>query len=142
MAFKKIVILGDPIYSTEQANAAITPGHLVEYISTGKVQKQADGGVNCGRMFMIEKSLAGGEIGDACVANEQIELAHCRGGDQIYAWLSDGETVVIGDLLEAGTTDGELIKLASGQPIAIAREAKDLSASANAAAARIHIEII
>ncbi len=142
MAFRKIVIKGDPIYSTVQANAAITPGHLVEYISTGKVQKQAGSASNFARMFMIEKSLRGGEIGDACVENEQIEVASCYGGCEVYAWLSDGETVAIGDELEAGTTDGELIKLSSGQPIAIAREAVDLSASANSAAARIHVQII
>lgn len=142
MAFRKIVIKGDPIYSTVQANAAITPGHLVEYISTGKVQKQAGNALNYPMMFMIEKSLRGGEIGDACIENEQIEVASCYGGCEVYAWLSDGENVVIGDELEVGTTDGEFIKRSSGTPVAIAREAKDLSNSANAAAGRIHIQII
>jgi len=142
MAPKTIIVKGNPIRGEKVANAAITPGHLCEFISTDKIQKQAGNALNFLRMFALENSLIGNEIGTDYAAAQQVQYGIFNGGDEVYAWLSDGENVVIGDELEAGTTDGELIKRSSGTPIAVAKEAVDLSASANTAKGRIIAIII
>ena len=142
MAPKTIIVKGEPVRGEKVANAAITPGHLCEFISTDKIQKQAGSGLNFLRMFALENSLIGDEIGTAYAAAQQVQYGIFRGGDEVYAFLSDGENVVIGDELEAGGTDGELIKRSSGTPIAVAKEAVDLSASANTSNGRIIAIII
>ncbi|MFQ5452467.1 MAG: hypothetical protein ACE5DQ_02805, partial [Candidatus Paceibacterota bacterium] len=58
-----------------------------------------------------------------------------------YCWLSDGESVVVGDQLEYGTTDGELVKRSSGISVATALETVDLSASANTAKGRLQVMV-
>ena len=39
MAPKTIIVKGNPVRGEKIANAAITPGHLCEFISTDKIQK-------------------------------------------------------------------------------------------------------
>jgi hypothetical protein len=143
MAVKTITVKGDPVRFERAANAAITPGHLIELISTNKVQKQAGDSTRFAAMFALENSLIGDEIGTDYAAAQQVQCGHFRPGDEVYAWLSDGENVVIGDELMAGTTDGELVKhTGTNVAIAIAKEAVDLSASSNSAKGRITAIII
>ncbi|MBT6051239.1 MAG: hypothetical protein HOG49_30945 [Candidatus Scalindua sp.] len=142
MAPKTITVKGNPVRGEKIAAAAITPGHLCEFLTAGTIAKQATAAVNCLRMFALENSLIGDEIGTDYAVSAQVQYGIFGSGDEVYAWLSDGESVVIGDELEAGTTDGELIKLASGQPIAVAKAAVDLSASANTAKGRVIAIII
>lgn len=123
------------------AQAAITPGHIIEKISTGKVQKQATGALNSPFIVAIENSLFGKEIDTDYVADEIVQFATLQKGNWAYCWLSDGENVVIGDELEYGTTDGELIKRSSGISVATAEEAVNLSASANTTKGRIKVSV-
>lgn len=141
MAFRKITIKGDPVRGEALANAAITPGHLIELISTGKVQKQAGNALNHPMMIALENSLAGDEIGTAYAAGDMVQYGVFGSGDEAYVFLSDGENVVIGDELEVGSTDGEFIKRASGVSVATALEALDLSASANTTNGRLRVMI-
>ena len=139
MAPKKIIIKGNPVRGEDTANAGITPGHIIELISTGKVQKQATASLNSPKMVAIENWVKGDEIGTAYAANEQVQWAICGSGDEAYCFLSDGENVSIGDELEFGTTDGEFVARSSGISVATALEAVDLSASSNSAAGRIKL---
>lgn len=123
------------------ANAGITPGHIVEFISTGKVQKQAVAALRSPFTVALENSLVGGEIDTDYAADDKVQIATLKSGDWAYCWLSDGENVVIGDELEFGTEDGELKKRSSGISIATAREAVDLSASSNTTKARIKVMV-
>jgi len=142
MAPKTIIVKGNPVRGEREAEAAITPGHLCEFTSSNTIQKQAGNALNYLRMFALENSLIGDEIGTAYADGDMVQYGIFRGGDEVYAFLSDGENVVIGDELEAGSTDGELIKRASGTPIAVAKEAVNLSASANTSNGRIIAIII
>jgi hypothetical protein len=131
MASKTITVKGNPVRGEKYANAAITPGHLCEFISTDRIQKQAGDSTRFLPMFALENSLIGSEIGDAYASGEQVQYGIFNAGDEVYAWLSDGETVVIGDELMAGTTDGELLKQTSTNvAIAVAKEAVTTSGAA------------
>lgn len=146
-----------PIREEALANAAITPGHLIELMSTGKIKVHASAGGNVkGAFFALEDELQGREIGTAYTAGELVQYNHFRPGDRVNAILADGETVVIGDeLMSAG--DGTLKKYVAQQDVSadittiapnlivgIARTALDLSGSsaADPASARITCQII
>lgn len=92
------------------ANAAITPGHLIEIMSTGKVRKHATAGGNAApKMFALEDELQGKGIDDAYAADDPVQCWITQPGERVNAILKDGETVVIGDLLESAG-DGTLRK--------------------------------
>lgn len=131
------------------AAGAITPGHLIELASTGKVQVHSSAGGFAQKIFAFENELEGEGLANALAAGDRVQCYYMRAGDEVYALLKDGENVSIGDkLVSAG--DGTLQKAAvdsSGTVVeetivAIALEAVDLSASANTAAGRIKVEIV
>lgn len=91
------------------ANAAITPGHLVEVMSTGKVRVHASAGGNALPMFALEDELQGRGITTAFAADEPVQVWVPYRGDMVYAILKDGEDVAVGDFLESAG-DGTLQK--------------------------------
>ena len=91
------------------ANAAITPGHLVEVMSTGKVRKHATAGGNVLPMFALEDELQGNDIDTDYDAADQVQVWIPGRGDIVYAFLKNGEDVAIGDFLESAG-NGELQK--------------------------------
>ena len=92
------------------ANAAITPGHLVELLSTNKVRKHATAGGNAlPKMFALEDELQGKEIDDDYSADNPVQVWVCQPGEVVNALLKDGENVAIGDALESAG-DGTLQK--------------------------------
>jgi hypothetical protein len=105
MSTKSVIIKN---YSNIQeeyiANAAITPGMLIELMSTGKVRKHSTAGGNCEKMFLIEDALQGKGINDNVAAGDQIRAWVAGRGDQVNALLRDEENIAIGDYLES---DGE-----------------------------------
>lgn len=116
------------------ANAAITPGMLVELMSTNKVRAHADERGNvCPPMFALEDELQGKSITDAYVAGDKVQCWVAQRGEEVYALLKDGENVAIGDKLESAG-NGYLTKFGSDsismeQIVAIALEAVDRSTS-------------
>lgn len=122
------------------ANAAITPGMLIEEMSTGKVRAHANAGQTALSMFALEDELQGGGIDDAYAANDQVQCWIAGRGDNVYALLADGETAVIGSFLESNG-DGYLKVYAADSAgaveypnsiVGIALEALDLSSSSGA----------
>lgn len=120
------------------ANAAITPGMLVQLMSTGKVRAHATANGNAIPMFALEDELQGKGIDDAYAAADPVQVWIPTRGDRVYALLSDGENVVIGDFL-ASNGDGYLQKFVGGDSnaneelpleiVAMALEAIDRSTS-------------
>lgn len=150
MAYKKISIVGTPKLKEYTANAAATPGHLAELMSTGKVRKHATAGGSCQRRFFLENKLAGKTIADAYVADEQAQVGVFSPGDEVLALLYDGETAVIGSKLESagdGTlrvvdADASVGDIAVQSIVGEALEAVDMSSSSAAdPSGRILIEI-
>ena len=93
------------------ASAAITPGHLVEFVasSTGEIKAHATAGGNALPMFALEDELQGKGINDAYAHEDPVQCWIPGRGDVVNALLKDGEHVEIGDWLESAG-DGTLQK--------------------------------
>lgn len=138
---KRIHLLGDGRHEEALASAALTPGHLIELISTGKVRKHASAGVRCEKLFALEDALQGRTIDTAYAADELVGFVVCQPGDVVYAWLNVGESVVPGDLL-VSNGDGTLQKLAGSEiALAVSLDTLNLSDSEHAPA-RIRARIL
>lgn len=118
------------------ASAAITPGMLIELISTNKVRAHATSdGAAAPKQFACEDELQGNTIDTAYSADNPVQVWTPQPGDEVYAILVDGENVAIGDKL-VSNGDGNLKKregASSGEIphsiIGTALEAVDLSDS-------------
>jgi len=126
-----------------EANAALTPGMLVEMMSTGKLRKHATAGGNVlPPMFALEDALQGKEIHDDYAAADKVQVWLPYRGDQVYAILADGEHVHVGDALESNGAG--FLRAHTADPgdsttgtvqnaiVAVALENKDLSGESSA----------
>lgn len=147
MAYKTVTVKSLYFVQKEAlANAAITPGHLVELMSTGKLRVHAGAGQNAQRAFAIEDSLQGKEIGEAYSSSNQVLYRIYQRGDEVYAILTTSQTIVIGDFLESAgngtlrkhSTDSAGVVEYPEAIVGIALEAK----TTTSAVARILVEII
>jgi len=91
------------------AASAITPGHLVNLASTGKVQVHNSSEGPVLPMFALEDELQGKEISEAYAADDPVQVWIPGRGDEVYALLKDGENVAVGDFVESAG-DGTLQK--------------------------------
>lgn len=128
------------------AVAALFPGHLLELTSANKVQKHSQAGKNVIPMFALEDENQGNGVDDAYAANDLVDVWLPQPGDVVLAVLKDGQSIVIGDLLESAG-DGTLVKHVADIPngtttevypkqiVGQALEALDLSGSSGTEAA-------
>jgi hypothetical protein len=147
-----------PFIKEAIANGVMTPGHLVEIDSNGKVKKHATAGGNARKLFAVEQNLinntSAADIDTASADGDQVPYVVAERGDEIYAWVeANGAAIVIGDALESAG-DGTLQKHTpravdeggaatftqyNDAIVGYAIEAKDNSA--NGSAVRIKIEV-
>lgn len=126
---------GERILQENLANAIITPGMLIELMSTNKVKPHATEGGFAEVMIAQEDALQGNEQSDNYAAGALVQSCVYNAGDEAYLLIKSGESIAIGDdLISAG--DGTLIENGSEasattvkQIIATALAACDLSAS-------------
>ena len=120
-----------------KAVGAINPGALIEVTSAGKVQPHSTSGGTVLKMFALEDELQGRTIDTAFSADEPVQCWQTVAGEEVYAWLKNGQSVAIGDFLTSGG-DGTLIKLVAASAavtefassvVGIALEAVDMSGS-------------
>lgn len=146
---KTILLSGEPGCYEAVANAAITPGHLVELMSTGKLRKHATAAAVCSAMFAREEEYVGGGIDTDYAALDQVSYWVGTKGDRFYALVAaSASAIVIGDMLESAG-DGTLRKTthdvasattAAAWPIARAVEAVDNSGGGSAV--RLKVEVL
>lgn len=143
MAAKTIVLKGKGIRNEAVANAAITPGHLVELMSTGKIRVHATAGGNAEKAFAVEDDLQGKTIADAYAANAVAQYEVFGPGCEVNALIANGQNIAIGTKLEsagdgtlqAHTADVDLnnssanFTVYTNQIVAVAMEACDMSGS-------------
>lgn len=82
-----------------KANAAITPGMLVEEMTTGNVRAHATPSGNAIPMFALEDELQGKTIDDAFAENDQVQVWIPGRGDMVYGLLAQGQNVARGTFL-------------------------------------------
>jgi len=128
------------------ANAAITPGDLIEVMTTGLVRKHATINANALPMFALEDESQGKIITQDYASTDIVQCWIPGRGDQVYATLASGQNVTIGTFL-CSNGNGHLkavadqSSLGDDEPnriVGIATEA----VNASGAAARIIVRII
>ena len=138
------------------ANATITPGMLIEIMSTGKVRAHAGAGQNVAPiMVALEDELQGNGIDDDYSALDPVQCWIPYRGDEVNAILKNGEKVAIGDLLESAgngevqkhTADvdssADITTIYPNQIVGVALEAVDMSDSSAAdPSGRIRVRIV
>lgn len=113
MAYKTISVIADGAIAKEAvANAAITPGMLIEKLSNGKVRAHGSAGCDAQRAFAVEDDLQGKEISEAYSSANVVLYKVFQRGNEVYARLTTSQTINIGDWLESNG-DGNLRKHAS-----------------------------
>lgn len=143
-AARTIILKGDPIRKERAAGGTITPGDLIELMSTGAMRRHSTAAGNAQSSFALEDDLQGNEIGDDYSSGQRVQMAVFHTGMEVNARLKASENVAIGDLLESAG-DGTLRKMALdststyfyNQLVAIALEASNVGT-----VARIAVEII
>jgi hypothetical protein len=142
MAYRTILLKGDPTIVEFEADEAITPGHLCERTSTG-VKKHATAGGNCELMFALEDENQGKAVADAYVTANQAKMGIFESGDEVAAWLKLGENVAIGDDLESAG-DGTLQAADVDTPSYLSTEAVRFKAieAVDAASANTRIAVV
>lgn len=150
MAYRNVMVnrLSREILRQEAlSSAAVTPGHLLVLDSTLKVKPCATANIKTLPIFAVEDDLQGNEIGTAYASGALVQYETARSGDEVYAFLANGQSATKGDRL-VPHTGGELATLASsdeeGAVIAIALETLDMSGSSGAdpSSNRILVKIV
>ena len=120
------------------ANAALSPGHIVEMLSTGKVQKHSTEGGFGLVAVAVEDALQGKTITDAYAADARVTYHIQTPGTRFQGILKVGEKVAKGARL-ISDGEGRLIAETSAdsgttvrQIMAYAEEAVDLTDSDDA----------
>ena len=124
------------IINEYEAGTAITPGMLIARASDGDVDPQNVAGGVCEKMFALEDELQGKTIDTAYAAGDPVQCWNATPGEEVFAWLLNGEDVAIGEVLVAGgagtlkaaTADSSAV-VTEEYPIAVALEAVDMSGS-------------
>jgi len=108
------------------ADAAITPGMLLEYTSTGTVKKHATAAGKHAFMFALEDELQGRGIDTDYAAGDKVQVWIAGRGDIVNCLLEDEAAIAIGDFVESNG-EGKVQEYTSGVIIGVAVEAVDLS---------------
>jgi hypothetical protein len=120
------------------ANAALSPGHVMELLSTGKVQKNTAVTKNLPKLIATEKEYSGGSITDAYATDDTVIVGVFNSGAEVTLRLAAAATaVVVGDRLipVTGGTVGKIVT-ATDPVFAMALEAVDNSAGGSEALIR------
>ncbi len=137
MAIKTIVVKGTGIRAEAIANAAITPGDLVEVMTTGKLRVHAGAGLVAAAHFAVEDDMQGRAISTDYDADDLVQYETFNSGDEVLANLANGEVVAIGTKVESNgdgqlravDTDSSAATIEVGSIIGEAMEALDMSGS-------------
>ncbi len=125
------------IINEYNAGEAITPGMLLALAADGDVDKNASAGLACEKMFALEDELQGRTIDTDYDAADPVQCWNATSGEEVLAWLANGEDVAIGVFL-VSNGDGQLKEMTADDPsdyvieetpIAMALEAVDMSGS-------------
>lgn len=153
----KIVLKGDPIYKERQLKAldvygdgAITPGMLVEPTANHECAPHATAGGNASPIFGVEAPYRPGEGSTLAIDTnydedgENVLLAYCRPGDEIYALIEVGANISENDLLQSNGA-GYLEAYSSSTPPPlrpVCRALESVNNSAGSTPARIKVEVV
>lgn len=76
-----------------EAAATITPGMLIEFDGTGKLQPHSNDYGTAAKIFAIENDDIGDTITDDYVATESVKALNCVPGNEVLAWANTGQSI-------------------------------------------------
>lgn len=146
-ADNKIFLTDEYIVDEGEADAAITPGHLIEYDTTTDlfIPHGTDAGVTQARFARknptADTAAGTAPIDDPYADGDHVWAAIARRGCRVNALVQASENIAIGDVL-VSAGDGALREYVSGTdaahaPVAVAREA-----GTDASDFRIEVEVL
>lgn len=144
MARKKIAVLVNPASRIAEkiiTTTGMRPGELVQGgTSDTKWARGASAAAAVPAIFLLEDSLQGKTTSDTFTAGDVAKGLFALPGDEVDAWIKDGQTIVIGDILDAAGALGELQKATAGTTKKVLGEALE-AVTTSGAAARILIRV-
>jgi hypothetical protein len=121
------------------AEAAITPGMLVEMHNVAGIPKWRAHGTSTGtfaaKAFALEQLLWNKGVNDAYGVGDLVDVAIFEPGGVVWAIVPSGQTIVPGDAL-ASNGDGKLFKSTTGSV------ARALESATTTADTRVRVEVL
>ncbi len=109
-----IVLKGKGIRKERLSDAVITPGELVELMSTGLISPHANAGLLAQKSWAVENEVIGGEIDDDYASGDNVIYEVLPYGAEVNALVpASAAAIVIGDKLESNG-DGTVRKQTPG----------------------------
>lgn len=137
MANQQVVLWGNPPQFTAAAEAAITPGDLIEVTATGTVQRHGTAAATVlAPLFALAKTYLGLGIDDDYAAGDPVAYVAPSPGDVINARVEAAAVLTPASRLESAG-DGTLQVATTGVAIAQSMETKTVGASAERTRVRI-----
>lgn len=143
-----IILKGNGCRKEGDAAGTITPGHLVQFDSSGDIVVHATAAGTARKAFAVENDLIGNGIGDNYTSGDRVQYNVFESGAEVYALVAASATAVtIGAALESAgdgtlriqTTDAATDDTQRNSVVAYALEAVDNSGGATPA--RIKVEV-
>jgi hypothetical protein len=128
---RTIALKGCGVRKERVASEIITPGQLVEILSTDKVGRHNTALGRAQRAVAVEDDLQGKEVSETYASAAIVQYNVFQPGDEVQVRIKNGEDIHIGDMLESDG-DGALQKLTTGYALFIALEDVDMSNSSGA----------
>jgi len=139
----KLVAATEPVISEAVmlASQAIIPGMLIDLDLNGKSIKHATADGTALPVFAETSIAAAGDINRVYLDGETVRVSAFRTGDEVFAFLKDGQSVTPADFLSSNG-DGTFKKSVAATPVSGALVAKPLeTVVASGSDARIRIRI-
>lgn len=114
------------------ANAAITPGMLVEFNANDKLQKHSSSAGTAAPLFAVEADYLGNGVADDYAAGDRACYAECPPGTIVWAHLASGQNVGRGDFLMSNGAG--FLTARTSTNFAVAQADEDANASTGIAA--------
>lgn len=139
---KTILLRGLPMALERKAHSsgAITPGMLLNLMSTGLVQPHGTAGGKAVAYVAREEEYVGGALDDAYAVSDNIPFWVGQPGDQFYMLLEAGANVAAAAYLESNGAGSLQALSTAGTPLFRALEAVDNSAGGSPV--RIRVEVL
>lgn len=151
MAVKTIVLKGNHLAIRKEAfaQAAITPGDLIELVGDDNVQKHSVAAGNAQKAFAVENEVVGKGIDTDYAINDTVLYGVFARGTEVYARVAAGAPAIVrGAILESagdGTLRAQVVAAATSQAqreSAVAVALQTVDNSGGGAAVRIKAELL
>lgn len=132
MNHRVIKLLGEPTQNEDHAcDEILLPGQLLERNSDGTVGKQSTAGITTRIPLLIclEREEMGQGVDGAYAVGDKVKVGYFGPGTVFSGYVASGQNLALGARVEANGAGGFRV-LASGSPLAVAREATGLVTTA------------